>query len=237
MPYRGLGHDDDRPPGPPRVEAPVHFLVEQEVLVVEQADGVDRRAAQQQAGAVAPVHHRLFGGRRGRGLWPKHGGDRAVDALRLPDLAEQRREPVAARLQGAVGIEDARADRASTRPAVECRRQPGEGVRGESRVGVEQQDPVGHGAAQGDVVGAGEAQIGLERDQRDRREIGLDHRRAAVARRVVDHEHLARRQRGGVNRAEAIAQQFSGVVADDDDCGVSPHSRRGGAAASARPCR
>lgn len=78
-----------------------------------------------------------------------------------------------------------------------------------------------------------EPRIALQRDQIHARKVGAHHRRAIVARGVVDHDD-AQGQHAGAQRLEAGAQQLAGIERNDDDANRG-HSTRSIGGTARRP--
>ena len=108
------------------------------------------------------------------------------------------------------------------RSALESLLHPGERSGGDLRVRVEQKEDVAGRVAGRQVHARPEAHVRRGLDQHDARELPPDQLRAAVARCVVDHNHLV-----GLTKArEAAAEEGGDVVADDQDGETRAHARK-----------
>jgi hypothetical protein len=115
-------------------------------------------------------------------------------------------------VHAAVGSEQLRTDDARLGVLSQFVSQGLECARRQERVGVEQQDQFALTAAQGQVVAVREATIARRANQRDPRELELDHVGRAVGRGVVDDEDFAYLLYGRQAGSEVLAR----VVVQDD---------------------
>ena len=94
------------------------------------------------------------------------------------------------------------------------------------RVRVEQQQVLAARLLGGAVDSGGEAEVLVEREQPDVRELCADHLRGPVAGVVVEHDHLERQAgllRG--ERGQAVARGVAAPVGDDEDREVDDSAR------------
>ena len=111
-----------------------------------------------------------------------------------------------------------------------------QGSRGEPRVGIQDQDVVRLGAAQGDVVRGAETEILRVHGQLGLGKLGGDHLRGPVARRVVDDMHPGWHSSGVIaKRGEAAAQEVLATPRDDHD--VEPGGSHRALLSASRPAR
>ncbi len=194
----GAREEEDLPAGLPEPVAPVGLLAEEEEVLVERADRVDRLPADEHAGA----HHDL---RLEHAVVGEAAGVERVQELRSrSQLAQEevlRREPPGSRepahraLQRPVRVREPRADDRGLRVLVRERHEPFERALGQPGVGVQDQD-----------VAAG----------RDR-ETRVPARRKPSVLPLED-------ARGREELADDVGRPVGGAVVDDDRLLV-PHAR------------
>ena len=212
---------EDLPAGVPEAVAPVEVLHVEPVALVEQADLAHRLGPAEHEGAVDRVDlARLVVAQLRRPVLAERAGGAVctADPGEVGEGAERGGERALAGVIELAGLGDQlHADHADPLLAPEPRQRGVERARVDLGVGVEQQHGLGLALAQGEVVGGGEADVGAS-EQPHRRELALDHGGRRVGAAAVDdgdpHPALCRML---LQRAQAVAQQPFGAMADDDD--------------------
>ncbi len=221
MRHRGGGGEPDLPAGVTQTLAQVHVIEEDREALIHQTHLIEGLLAQQQRGG-----HRLLNcallvvAPPGHAVLPEAAaaGEELAQAQRLVENNVGRGEGAAARLDPAVGPDEARGCGAGFRAPMHQLHEGVERTGVNHDVGVKQQLEGRDGAPQRLVVGGRVAQVVGVRDERDFGVAFAHHPGGAIIRGVVHDDDLAvDGVRGLGEAAQAVVEHLPRVPGDDAD--------------------
>jgi hypothetical protein len=213
---------------PPRPQRQIGVLAVHEEAQVEAAELRPERAGDEQQAArndsdladrvALPAAERL---RVEHAIALERGRQHRREAEHAP---ERRLAPARAETELAVRPESPAAVEAVLRTAAREPDQVGDGSLVHHGVGVEEEQVLAASLLGRSVDARREAEVLVEREQPDLRELAADHLRGAVAGSVVEDDHLEVDAFGTVvDRRETLPRRLAALVGDDDDGDVRSH--------------